>query len=781
MKYQTIEKKIFTFLVIVLSLFSIPTYSQATLTGKVTDAMTGESLPGATIFIPDLKTGVSTDINGLYILNNLPKSTLLIQVSFVGYGAESAMVDLRNVRTMDFKLSEKAIEAREVVITGSGISTDNSRSSITITPIGKAELLTTPSTNIIDAISSVPGMSQITTGGDVSKPVIRGLSYSHVVTLNEGVRQEGQQWGDEHGVEIDQYAADRIEVLKGPASLFYGSDAMGGVINILEPIHAPMNTIRGEFASQFATNNMMTNSTLMIEGNQNGFTWRGRASYKNAASYKSPPEYVYNSCFNEMNYSAMLGLNKKWGYSHLHFSRYDANIGMVEGERDSATGRFINMKSGIVSESEAKGRQPELPFQNVRHNKITSVSNFISGNSQVRVNLGYQDNDRREFALSKDEPTLFMHLNTWTYDIKYTHLFKGDIELVTGMGGMTQSNANKGNEYLVPDYHLNDLGGFVYIKKSWKAWTLNAGIRYDTRWVEGKSLFMDSLGHRAPAGDTLFPGFNDTFGALSGSSGFTFAASKAINIKFNLGSGFRAPNIAELGSSGVHEGTFRYEIGNPLLKPENSIQVDGEIGAAWDWLDITFSGYYNYIFNYIYQRNIDAETISRDGTDYRVYRFVQGNSILKGFELEVDFHPIHALHFENSIDYVIGTNESTSTPLPFIPALHSVHKLRWNFETGKQGKLSEPYLEIGGQVYFAQDNVDTFETPTSGYFMLDASAGTRIRVSKQLWTLFISGSNLTNTRYFDHLSRLKELGVYNPGWGVTVGVVVPFGVYEKKQ
>jgi iron complex outermembrane receptor protein len=555
---------------------------------------------------------------------------------------------------------------------------------------------------------------------------------------------------------------------------------MGGVINILEPVHAPMNSIRGEIASQFATNNMMTNNTMMLEGNHNGFTWRARGSYKNAAAYKSPPEYVYNSCFDELNYSAMIGLNKKWGYSHLHYSRYDANIGMVEGERDSATGLFINMNGEIITKDESRSRNPQLPFQNVRHNKLTSVTNLIFGNNQVRINLGYQTNDRREFEEATDDPTLYMHLDTWTYDVKFTRLFKGDIEMVAGLAGITQSNSNKGTEFLIPAYHLQDLGAFLYGKKSWKKWTLNAGIRYDIRQVEGQSLYLDTLGLPSPSGDTIFPGFNSSFSAFSGSTGFTFAASDVFNFKFNLGSGFRAPNIAELGSNGVHPGTFRYEIGNPSLKPENSLQIDGEISANWAWCGITFSGYYNYIFNYIYQRNVNGETIMSDGNTYNVYRFVQGNSVLKGFELEVDFHPVERLHFENSIDYVMGTNESTGTPLPMIPALHTVHKLRWTFKTSKHSALFEPYLELGGQFHAAQNRTDTYETSTPGYFLLDASAGTRLRVARQFWTIFIAGTNLTNTQYFDHLSRLREVGVYNPGWGITLGLVVPVGIWEKK-
>lgn len=773
-------KRIFLIPVLLLGLTNFLGISaQSKLSGRVTDQKSGEPLPGATVYIPDLKTGTATDIDGRFLFTRLPSTTLLIQVSFLGYGAVIAQVDLRDTNLLYVALSEAAIESQEVVITGSGITTDNSRSSISITPIRREELLINPSTNIIDAISSVPGLSEITTGGDISKPVIRGLSSNHVVTLNEGIRQEGQQWGGEHGIEIDQYSADRIEVLKGPASLFYGSDAMGGVINILEPIHAPLNSARGEVVSQFATNNKMTNSTLMIEGNQSGFIWRGRVSYKNAASYRSPPEYVYNSGFNEINYGAMFGINKRWGYSHLHFSKYDANIGMVEGARDSATGDFIDQKGEIVTGSHLKGRKLDLPCQNVQHYKVTSVNNLILGSNQLRINLGYQLNNRREYENSTENPALFMKLNTFNADMKFTRLFGKGFEFVSGISGMAQSNVNRGDEFLIPDYTLSDIGAFLYLKKSWKLWTVNAGIRYDVRWVEGKPLYLDSLDNVATTGDTIFPGFKTSFAAFSGSAGFTFALSRVFNLKFNIGSGFRAPNIAELGSNGIHPGTIRFEIGNPTLNPENSLQIDGGISADWQWVSATFSGYYNYIFNYIYQRNLNGESIFHNGTSYLVYRFVQGNSTLKGFEFELDFHPVEQLHFENSVDYVMGTNETTDTPLPFIPALHTVHELKWTFKTTKTSVIMGPYLSIGAEIHFAQERVDTFETTTPGYFLLEASTGARIRVQNQLWRIFISGKNLTNTKYFDHLSRLKEIGVYNPGWNVTFGIVIPFGIYEK--
>lgn len=760
--------------------FQSPALGQISLSGHIIDKESGESLPGATVYLPDLKMGTSTDNEGYYKLRNLPKSSIIVQVSYLGYKAVVVTIDLIKISTYDFKLTGSAIEAQEVVVTGNALSSDNSRSSMSITPISKDQLLTLPSTNLINSIAKIPGVSEITTGGEISKPVIRGLGYNHIVTLNEGIRQEGGQWGDEHGIEIDQFSADRIEVLKGPASLFYGSDAMGGVINILEPVPAQFNSVDGEWVSQFSTNDRLYSNSLMAQGNHSGWIWRVRGTYKNAAAFRTPTEWVYNSGFREMNYSAMAGVVKNWGYTHLHFSSFDTKIGMIDGTRDSATGHFIDYKGNVISEERAKSRDIEVPYQVVQHRKVSSVTNLLFRESQVKINLGYQSNDRKEYGIIADEPGLYFHLDTWTYDARYTLLVKKSLELVGGISGMTQTNRNRGSEFLVPDYDLQDLGGFIYAKKSWEKFTLNFGIRYDSRHVIGFQLYLDTLGHPAPSGDTLFSSFNSRFSAFTGSTGMTFQLNKNFHFKFNVGRGFRAPNIAELASNGVHEGTFRYEIGNPDLSAETSLQIDGEIGWNNRYLTAMFNGYYNIIDRYIYSRNINNEKKSVDGQWYPVYRYVQGNSLLKGFELEVDAHPIDALHFDNNLDFVWGQNLSTGVPLPLIPALHLQNEIKWTFKTQKNNPLKQPYIQVEMETHFAQDRIDEFETTTPGYVLLNASIGTKLKVQKQTWTLFISGDNLTDVKYYDHLSRLKQVGIYNMGRNVTVGLVIPVGIYSGK-
>ncbi|MCX6280878.1 MAG: TonB-dependent receptor [Bacteroidetes bacterium] len=756
-------------------------FGQRALSGHVTDKETGESLPGATVYLPDLKSGTTTDKDGFYKLRDLPNSNIVVQVSFIGYKAEVLKIDLGEIHSRDFQLSPSAIEAKEVVVTGNALSSDNDRSSISVTPINKDMLLTMPSTNLINSISTVPGVSEITTGGEISKPVIRGLGYNRIVTLNEGVRQEGNQWGDEHGIEIDQFSADRIEVLKGPASLFYGSDAMGGVINILEQTPARPGSIDGEWVSQASTNDRLLSNSLMVEGNQKGWIWRARGTYKTAASYRTPTEWVYNSGFYEKNYSLTAGIVKHWGYSHLHFSSFNTKIGMIDGTRDSATGQFIDYQGNIVSEQTAKSRSIEVPFQVVNHNKISSVTNLLLNDNQLKISLGYQWNNRKEFGENADEPGLFFHLDTWTYDVRYTRLLFESLELVGGISGMTQFNRNHGTQYLIPDYDLQDLGGFVYMKKTWEKFTFNLGLRYDYRHIKSYSLYLDTLGHAATAGDTLFKGFSRDFSAFTGSTGMTFRLNKSVNFKFNVGRGFRAPNISELIANGLHEGTFRYEIGNPDLNPETSLQIDGEISWETKFLNLSFNGYYNIIDNFIYYRNLNGEKKEVNGVWYPVYRYVQGNSLLKGFEVELDIHPIEALHFDNNLDYVWGENLSTGIPLPFIPALHLTDQVKWTFKTHKTSALKQPYIQLELETHFTQDRIDVFETVTPGYVLLNFNIGTKLKVKNQIWTLYISGKNVLDEKYFDHLSRLKEVGIYNMGRRITFGLVIPFGLYNSQK
>ncbi|TDQ09324.1 TonB-dependent receptor [Pedobacter metabolipauper] len=764
-------KKIHLLLIILLyTFFSVRSFAAglAEFKGKVIDAETQAPLAGATIYITDLKAITNTNAQGEFILKNVPsKGRFLLEVRYIGYKTHSQYIDLANPVSISVALETSIIESAEVVITGSPFSSNNKTNSLSVVSIGKDKIAQSGGTNLIDAVSKVPGISQVSTGGAISKPVIRGLGYNRVLTMVDGAREEAQQWGDEHGIQVDQFSAARIEILKGPASLLYGSDALGGVINIIDDIVPAPGDFNGSFTSTYSTNSGLTASSLMLQGNDNGFVYRGRASYKNAFGFGYKDAIVPNSGFNEFNLNGMVGLNKSWGYSHLSFSRFNTNIGLVEEGPDDA-GNYLNEDGDVISRSQAKDRKLGLPFQNINHYRAALNSNFILGEGQLKTTFAYQKNLRKEFEESMDEAGLNLDLSSYTYDLKYYFPNAGKWEPAIGVQGMYQKNVNEGDEFLIPDYSSNNIGAFAYLKRNFEKGAINIGARYDYKKIEGKDLNFD--------GEEVFNGFNNKFSNVSGSLGFAFEIAKNLVLKGNAGSGFRAPNIAELGANGRHEGTFRYEIGNSNLKQETSLQFD--LGLEYTAQQVTFglNAYANHIYNYIYPGNFNNETIDTENENgsvetLPVYRFVQTDAQLYGGEASVDFHLIKSLHFENSFAYVKGINRADDQPLPFIPAATISNELR--FEPVVKG-LSDTYIKVGVSNVLKQARFDSFETQTNGYTLLDAGFGTSIQTKNGKFNVWVTGQNLLNKEYYNHLSRYKPAGIYNPGRNVTFGINVPF-------
>lgn len=736
--------------------------------GKVVDASNQAPLAGATIYITDLKAVTVTNSQGEFVLKNIPaKGRFFLEVRFIGYKTQAVSIDLANDESLVIKMYPSVIESAEVVITGTPFSSNNKTNSLSVVTVGKIKLSHSGGTNLIDAIAKIPGVSQVNTGGAISKPIIRGLGYNRVLTMVDGAREEAQQWGDEHGIEVDQFSAARIEILKGPASLLYGSDALGGVINVIDDLVPAPGVHNGTFTSFYSTNNGLMGTSLMLHGNDAGFVYRGRASYKNAYGFVYKDTTVPNSGFNELNFNGMLGLNKSWGYSHLTFSRFQTNIGLVE-EGPNEQGSYLDEDGEVISQSQAKRRRLGLPFQDITHYRTALNSNVILGKGQLKTVFAFQSNLRKEFEESLAEPGLDLSLKSYTYDVKYNFSDLGNWQPAIGIQGMYQDNVNRGEEFLIPDYDSHNIGAFVYLKRSFEKGAVNAGLRYDYKRINGKDLNYE--------GTQVFTSFNNDFSNLSGSLGFAFEVAKDLVLKGNAGSGFRAPNIAELGANGKHEGTFRYEIGNANLKQETSLQFD--LGLEYTAESITFglNAYANRIFNYIYPGNFNEETIPYEDEEgsselLPVYRYVQTKADLFGGEAAVDFHPIKSLHFENSFSYTRGLNRATDAPLPFIPAATLNNEIR--FEPSIKG-LADTYIRVGVTNTFKQARFDSFETQTNGYTLLDAGIGTSISTKRGLFNVWITGQNLLNKVYYNHLSRYKSAGIYNPGRNITFGMSVPF-------
>ena len=680
------------------------------------------------------------------------------------------------------------LDLNEVTVTGVAGDTKLKHSTAPITVLTPQELRSTASTNIIDAISHQPGVSQLTTGGSISKPIIRGLGYNRVVVMSEGVRQEGQQWGDEHGVEIDGSSVNSVEILKGPASLMYGSDAMAGVV----VMHAQPTLAEGEMSanvsSEYQTNNGLFGYNLSLAGNQRGFVWDARYSDKMAHAYKNRYDgYVPGSQFRERAGRLMLGLNKAWGHSRLIWTAYHLTPGIVEGERDPETGELEHAE-GWTGHQYGKS----LPFQQVKHYKLVWDNSLYLSSGNLKAIIGYQQNKRQEFEESADEYELYFKLHTLTYDFRFVTNESNGWKFSTGIGGMYQKSGNEGEEYLIPDYNLFDFGIYATATKNIsERWTLNGGLRFDHRWLHGNELIE--------AGNIRFNDFSRHFNGLTGSIGSVYNINEHFNVRLNLARGFRTPNMSELASNGVHEGSIRYELGNQQLKAEYSLQADLGLDFTSEFVSAQVALFANRIDNYIFTHRLDQEI--EEG--YLTYAYTQGDARLLGFEAGIDFHPVHSIHFSNSFSYVDAQLMHASADkkyLPFTPAPRWTSELKWEIfhhshstvnhhhtaDTVHRSLFNNLYVAVGLDCYLKQTHIysaDDTETATPGYALLSLSAGTDIQVKgKKIAELYVTADNLLNKAYQNHLSRLKyadenavtgRRGVFNMGRNITFKIVVP--------
>lgn len=622
-------------------------------------------------------------------------------------------------------------------------------------------------TNIVDAVGHLPGLAQISTGSGISKPVIRGLGYNRVVVVDQGIRQEGQQWGDEHGLEVDEEGVHSVEVLKGPASLMYGSDAIAGVM-ILHP-ERPLEegTMQVKVGSQYQTNNGLYDYRIGFAGNLNGWLWNWHFLDKAAHCYKNKADgYVPGSWFKERDIQGMVGLNKSWGHSWLRFSRVSFTPGITEGELIG--GSFNGCSYSIAS-----------PYQKVLHTKAVSDNAWYFGNGTLKAVVGYQQNYRREFE-EEEEAELAMRLHTVNYDIKYLHSLPHDWKISTGIGGMWQRNVNQGEEYLIPDYHLFDFGFFATAEWQMNKWHFSGGARIDNRHLNSSSLIED--------GEQRFEALSKNFTGVTGSLGAVWNVTDRLNLRLNVARGFRAPTVSELSSNGVHEGSIQYERGNPGLKPEKSTQLDLGLDYTSHYVSLQASLFTNWIEDYIFLARLPFET---DG--YRTYQYRQGDARLMGGEVSLDIHPIDPLHIQNAFSYVRGVQlhqPEESKNLPMMPAPRWTCDVRYEFPDFAKGHCRRTFLSAGMEYDFCQCKyyaVDNTETATPGYALFNLSAGMDLHVfGHNCIELTLSCQNLFDKVYQPHLSRLKYVdtnslsgrqGISAMGRNFCIKVSVPIDIH----
>jgi iron complex outermembrane recepter protein len=770
----------------IISVFFLSAFAlnaQHTVSGLITDKTDNSKLlEGVSVYIPEFSRFDISKEGGTYILRNVGIGVVSIQFTRIGYKSVVKTISTKDsALVVHVEMEPSSVELQEVSVTGNNTKLPE-RIPYPVTDFQALELKKTGATNILTSLSYQPGIDRISMGNGINKPVIRGLSFNRILLHQYGTRIENQPWDDRHDIGINELGVEKVELIKGPAALIYGPDAMGGALIFVDEKPAIPGTSSGEVNTTVHSNTLGIDLDAGVKGSgHKGLFYTIRLGGRSHTSYlqgggdevrknTEEDEFAFNSKMSSVGAKAGIGMSKKWGVSKLTYSYYHQLTGIIEIENDS-------LQSGVTNEvEEQREREIEAPNQDVTSNILSLENTIVTGKSKVNVNISYQLNDRKEFEPlpeKQKEKAIGLQLNTFTYDVKYSSDAAAKSGISIGTQGFIQTNRNNGLLGLVPDADITDFAGYFIFRYDIDKWNFLAGARADLRSVK----IIKYIGEEDI--DSLRPDVTTDrdYTLFNGSAGFAFHPSKKITLKLNFSTGFTAPNYAQLGSFGKHEGAFRFEKGNINLAIEQNGELD--FGLIWESQTVTLNAdaYYNMISNYIYISDGGTDTVYQSDT-IPVFNYAQANAAIAGTEVGIGIHPpvLKWISLNASYGWLRGEFENGDF-LPYIPANKLVTGIK--ISKARMNYVYDPYISIVYSKYSAQKNVSGFETATNGYDLLDLHFGGNFRWGRQYFSLTISANNLLDASYFNHLSLTKDLkpeGVHEMGRNISVALHIPFGL-----
>jgi iron complex outermembrane receptor protein len=728
------------------------------LKGHVEDLDTREKLNGATISISELNKEITTDLQGDFVFEGICPGSYTIKVSHVGCETVEQKITLSKNRHIDIDMPHKKNTLGEVVVN----ALKGTQNTGTKKELSAREMEQSKGQNLAEALSRLNGVTMLQTGSTVSKPVIHGLHGNRILTINNGVRQEGQQWGNEHAPEIDPFIAGKLLVIKGVDELKYGSDAIGGVI-LVEP--KPLMSIPGynaEFNSGYFTNNRQWIVSGLFEQQLRslpGFTYRIQGTYKRGANSATPDYRLNNTGSEEKNFSLTAGWKKHRFSTELFYSFFDTRLGIFEG---SHIGNLTDLQEAITADKPNDVFLGEdtytigRPYQSVQHHLLKSKSTLQFGKNKLSLLASIQSNYRKEFDIVRSSnntrPQLNLSITTISQDLSWERDAGHGFVHLLAINAMQQVNSYTGR-YFIPAYDAYNFGGYYIGKWSNKKWDLQAGLRYDN-----KNLYTNRILSNGTAFDEY--GFNFSTLAASANAGYKITGAWKTNASIIMAE--RAPQVNELLSNGIHHGSATYETGDISLKPEQSFNFNW--GNNWSNKSKTFSAelnlFNNRINHFIYQQpKPDAPVLTIAGA-FPLLVYQQNDARLQGLDLSAKWLPFKKLEWEFSYSMLRARNLDSSDWLIRMPADRVRNVLSYTFSDSK--KLTGSYISAEYSYVFKQTRTpdeskarqDYKEAPDA-YGVVNADAGTTILFNQLPVTFSVGVRNLLNTSYRDYLNSLR--------------------------
>ncbi len=726
------------------------------LSGHVEDADTKDKLVAATVRLIETGQAITTDEKGDFVFHNLCGAAYTLVISHVDCDSIVQRIILQRDQHFDFLLPHARNTLAEVVV----------ESRTQASPTGFREQLSgrrleeTRGQSLSEALNRINGVTMLQTGTTVSKPVIHGLHGNRILTINNGVRQEGQQWGNEHAPEIDPFIADKLTVIKGVDEVRYGSDAIGGVV-LVQP--RALRTEPGyvaEFNAGYFTNNRQYVASLLWEQQPKAapaFTYRIHATLKRAANAATPDYRLNNTAQAERNFSVAGIWRRKDFNTELFYSLFSVKAGIFTG---SHIGNLSDLQQAIAADrpdpvftgddSYTIGR----PYQDVVHQLVKSKTQLIRNGHRFNLQLAAQLNSRKEFDIirgSSDRPQLNLTISTLSEELTWDHRPLGSFKGTLGVTAMQQDNAYAGR-YFIPNYRSYSFGAFGLEKWTRHAWELQAGARIDHKTVKTYRMLENS--------DSSFANndFDFTTFALSGNVIHHFSEHLHSNLMIALSR--RAPHVNELLSNGIHHGTATYEEGDPELVAEQGLNLSFGLNYESTVFDAEVVVYSNTVRDFIYQQPVPGEPVLTISGAFPLIRYMQTDARLSGVDISTTTRFSSALEWTNRGSLLRARNRKLKDWLIFMPSDRFSSELVFKLPARKF--LKDAYVSAEVQHIFRQSRVpdettgkQDYKAAPAAYTLVGLNASAGIQAGQRVITVSAGVRNLFDIRYRDYMNMFR--------------------------
>jgi len=740
-------------------------------TGTVVDSTVNTVLERASVYIVEHQRHLTTERDGSFRVE-LPRGTVTVICRLLGYADQTQRLVLERDVHRVIRLVPSDIQLSEVRVEGRVDRSSLTGSSQSVTVMTPQDVDRHRGQTIGKALESITGVTVLSTGPSIAKPVIRGLHSQRVKVLNAGVPQEGQQWGGEHAPEIDPFAPSKIEVLKGVAGVEFGSGAIGGVIKLQPREMRRSKGIGGELSLNMFSNNRQGALSMLVEGGPDlfdGFSWRVQGSGRKAGSASAPDYVIGNSGFTEADGSAAFGYTAGDLTVESYYSHFSTTLGIYSG---SHLGNLDDLNRALA----AGGPLAEYAFtydiqpprQEIAHDLWSVRTSYaFPGMGTLEAQYGWQSNDRQEYdghARSRGRANFDLTLTTHSGDLKFVHSPIGGLYGTVGISGMRQGNVAQGLSFLIPNFR--SYSGGLYLLESYtdQLLTLSAGGRFDVQSLEiyaNPARSIDQTLHR----------YTSASGALGAI--YQFEADWSLNM--NAGTGWRPPTVNELYSFGVHHGTAQFEIGDKTLVPERSYSLDLTLKHRAELSSAEIGLFVNRMDDFIFAFPSPQPTLTLRGIfPTMIYR--QTDVLMRGVDASADLQIVEDIRAGASVSMVIADDIVRNEPLYQMPS----DRVRFwlHYHLPRHLGAEESYLELTGTAVARQTRIPPnadYTSPPAGYALFDLEYGIEFIMGPHMVRCNVTVQNIFNTAYRDYLSRFRYF-IDNPGRDIVLRVHLPFGI-----